>query len=159
MRFNGNKNWNLKEIKQTLQRINCISELDLKEILRPNGIADTLAKELKCSREGKTLKITQLRKIFNEIKNLTSQNAEDKNQKLIILWRLYPIITYSEARELIPPFFAKILNNILQKTENCQNFDKALTILNDFMTALYAYFKKYESLKKKEVEKLCSKGG
>ena len=155
----NNKKWNLEKIKKKIGEIKCISDLELKEILKPNGIADTLARSLKCSKEGKTLKITQLRKIFNEIKNLTDNNIRDKEQKLLILWRLYPIITYIEARELIPPFFAKILNDILQKTENCQDFDKALTTLNDFMTALYAYFKKYESLKKEKVKKICSKGG
>jgi CRISPR type III-A-associated protein Csm2 len=133
----------IADIKEKLKQINCFSDVSLRTITNPyDGWASLLANYFKSK-----FKITQLRKLFNEIKNTTKQAETDLEKAKQNLWRIYPIIAYAEARKLIPPDFAQILNEIIRKVDECEDPAKqreSFKRLEDFATALYAYFKKYD---------------
>jgi len=139
------KNTVVAEFKEKLSGIDCLSDLKLRDIVAPtDGWASRLADHFQ-----NKFKVTQLRKLFNEIKNATKKadsNLEDAKE---MLWRIYPLIAYAEApsRKLIPRSFAEILYMVIEKVENCKDENKlkeSFKSLEDFMTALYAYFKKYD---------------
>ena len=137
----------LQDLKQALREIQCLADLSLKVTVRPNGYADKLAKFLK-ERGSRSLKATQLRKFFNAIKEATTKAKNGNLQKAReILWKTYPLVAYSRARGLIPEEFENIINTVIEKVESCSEEAKlreSFERLEDFMTALYAYFKKYE---------------
>ena len=133
----------IENIRKELSQINCFSEISLRKITNPyDGWANSLASYFKSR-----FKITQLRKLFNEIKKTTKQAETDLERAKQNLWRIYPIIAYAEARKLIPSDFAQILNEIIRKVDECEDSAKqreSFKRLEDFATALYAYFKKYD---------------
>ncbi len=139
------KNSVVEEFKGKLSEINCLSDLKLRDIVAPSdGWASRLAQHFR-----NKFKVTQLRKLFNEIKNATKKADSDLENAKEILWRIYPLIAYAEApsRKLIPRDFAEILYMVIEKVENCEDESKlkeSFKRLEDFMTALYAYFKKYD---------------
>ncbi|RTZ58993.1 MAG: type III-A CRISPR-associated protein Csm2 [Gammaproteobacteria bacterium] len=135
----------IRNFENYLRRLECFSDTDLRELVKPQGYADRLASFLKNHTKG--IKTTQLRKFFNEIKSAT-QKAKSGNwdEAKANLWRIYPIIAYSVARDLMPKEFGEMMNLVLEKVENCPNEEKlknSFDRLNDFITALYAYFRKY----------------
>jgi len=135
----------VKEFKKELNKINCLSDLNPRKIVDPfDGYASKLAQHFR-----NKFKVTQLRKLFNEIKNATKKADSNLEDAKKILWRIYPLIAYAEApsRKLIPHDFAEILYMVIEKTENCKDKNRlkeSFERLEDFMTALYAYFKKYD---------------
>jgi CRISPR type III-A-associated protein Csm2 len=143
------RNLNSREVIRNflnlLRNKQCFRNLSLRELLAPNGWADKVAKSL----QGR-IKVTQLRKYFNEIKNaceLAKQGNIDKAR--IRIWKLYPLIAYATARNiqgkpLMPLELAELLEEILKKVEQDQcNQLEDYERLEDFITALYAYFKRY----------------
>ncbi len=130
-----------KKSQQHFERIknkNCLKELRLEDLIKPCGIADILARISKGD-----IKITQLRKFFNEIKRAVNEVDRDINKAKLILMRIYPILAYAEGRKLMPSYLANFIEAVIEKVENCHE-KESFTTLKDFMTALYAYFKKYE---------------
>ncbi len=137
----------IEDFKKFLQNFNCFGDIageNLRELLKPQGYADRLAEFLKNHTRG--IKSTQLRKFFNEIKSATQKAKTNLNDAKATLWRIYPIIAYSEARDLMPREFGDIMRLVLEKVESCseeERLKKSFERLNDFITALYAYFRKY----------------
>ncbi len=136
----------VQDFENYLSSLNCFSDTDLRELIKPEGYADKLASYLK-NNTRKEVKTAQLRKFFNEIKSATykAKGGQLKDAK-IALWRIYPIIAYSEARDLMPKEFANLMRLVLEKVENCnkeEKLQKSFERLEDFITALYAYFRKY----------------
>jgi CRISPR type III-A-associated protein Csm2 len=136
----------IEEFRSEILKLVCFSEVNLKDLVKPQGYADKLANFLTQSTRG--IKTSQLRKFFNEIKSAT-QKAKSGNleEATVTLWRIYPIIAYSEARGLMPEEFGEIMRLVLEKVESCTDDREKLKLsferLDDFITALYAYFRKY----------------
>jgi len=149
--FGGNpnkqKSMEIRDFENYLNssKVECFSDTDLKELVKPEGYADKLARYLKNHTRG--IKTTQLRKFFNEIKSATQKAKNNKLEEAkIALWRIYPIIAYSEARGLMPEEFGELMYLVLKKVEDCrkqEKLQKSFERLEDFITALYAYFRKY----------------
>ena len=102
------------------------------EILKPKGVADRIAGELKDN-----LKSTQLRKVFSKIKEIESRLNEGKDYKLKIL-ELYPSLAYSTGRNLMPRRFYELLVLLLEKAE--RDKDDARMVIK-LITAIVAYSK------------------
>jgi CRISPR type III-A-associated protein Csm2 len=141
----------IERIRKELENIKCLSEINPKDLVKPDGWADKLANFLKTGVRKKDLKTSQLRKFFNEIKSATIKAEKGKLEEAqMTLWKVYPLIAYSEARDLMPKEFGDIISTILEKVEGCQELQKqkaSFKNLDLFMTALYAYFTKYEKVK------------
>jgi CRISPR-associated protein Csm2 len=138
----------ISEFKNFLEK-NCLIHMELREVLKPNGYAECIAKQYtKFSK--KELKTTQLRKVFHEIKEISELGKKGKLQEAKTkIWLLYPKIVYAKERGLIPPgldeIFLLILKNVdeICPDKDDKNFVKALEYLDYFFSALVAYAKKY----------------
>jgi len=124
-----------------LKRIKCFSQIPLRDLIAPDGYADNIACYFS---EGSNRKvnISQLRKFFSEIKKISTTGEDTPEEAQKKIWSLYPIIAYAEGRKVIPNKFSSMLTQVLEKVDNC-NKPKEYKMLGDFMTALVAYFKKY----------------
>ncbi len=128
----------MNEVKEKLKQIKKLSELKEEDFATPNkGIAYRIADYF--SRKEK-ITISQLRKIFSEILSACEEaerNLEQARKKKVLI---YPKIYYAMGRQLLPPEFKDILEIILDKVEDEEDFEK----LKDFMIALVAYFTAFE---------------
>ncbi len=94
-----------------------LSNINLEEFIKPNGIADKIAKETKIKR-------AQLRKFFNEVKNLKIQVSKlrkddevlDNNIKLKIT-ALLPKLAYSVGRKTIDKNFYEFMKILLENVK------------------------------------------
>lgn len=104
------------------------------EILKPNGLADKIARELRSN-----LKSTQLRKVFDKIKEIENalNRGEDYKSKIL---ELYPKLAYSTGRKLMPRKFFNLLTLLLEKAERDREDAKMVVRL---ITAIVAYSKLY----------------
>jgi len=133
----------LKEkVKENENKKKCFHEWELKKLVPFGGVAERIAKNLSGQ-----VNITQLRKLFNEVKHVCTLGKKG-NIKIAYtkLLRLYPKIAYATARDLLPEEFGDVLIKVLKKVEKC-NQPEDYERLDDFFTALIAYAKYYESLK------------
>jgi len=122
-----------------LKTVNCFSSFNLRKLIGPDGYAERIARDV-----DRNIKISQLRKFFAEIKEITKLGQKNPEEAQKRVWLLYPIIAYAEGRKVIPKDFANMLNQVLEKVENeACNKKEDYKRLEDFMTALVAYFKKY----------------
>ena len=131
-----------QEVKKNIEKL--IQELksgkDLGEILtdekvlKPKGLADKVAKELKGN-----LKSTQLRKVFDKLKEVEYLIESGKEYKSRIL-ELYPKLAYSTGRKLMPKNFYELLVELLDRAE--KNREDAKRVIK-FITAIVAYSKLY----------------
>jgi len=104
-------------------------------VLRPNGLANQIARQL----EGK-LKATQLRKVFDKIKEIENALSKKEEYKTKIL-ELYPKLAYSTGRGLIPKNFYRLLTLLLEKAEkDTEDAERVIKLI----TAILAYSKLYK---------------
>ncbi|MEO2153908.1 MAG: hypothetical protein ABGX24_05760 [Aquificota bacterium] len=123
---------NLEEFKQFLNKKK-FAEIEKEKLLQPLGYADCIAFIIK-------LNINQLRQFFNQIKQVVGK--KDKT----LLYTIFPMLAYAYSRGLIDEnFYATLKETLLNIAEkhNKDEFEKALDLLNEFITALYAYFRKH----------------
>jgi CRISPR type III-A-associated protein Csm2 len=104
------------------------------EILKPGGLADEIAKELRNS-----LKSNQLRKVFDKVKEIEIALNRGEDYKAKIL-ELYPKLAYSTGRKLMPRKFFNLLTLLLEKAEKDKQDAKVVVKL---ITAIVAYSKLY----------------
>jgi CRISPR type III-A-associated protein Csm2 len=138
--YQGNKsNEVIIKFLQELKSIPCFSQFNLRKLIGPNGYAEQIARNV-----SRDVKISQLRKFFSEIKEITELGQKNPQEAQKRIWLLYPIIAYAQGRRVISRDFANMLNQVLEKVEgeSC-NKKEDYKRLEDFMTALVAYFKKY----------------
>ncbi|GAB6072075.1 hypothetical protein JCM14244_04520 [Venenivibrio stagnispumantis] len=99
-----------------------ISELDIEKFIEPNGFAEKIAKET-------TIKRSQLRKFFNEVKELKQKIVEikpDENLKPDIRIRvtaLIPKLAYASGRKTIDKNFYEFMKLLLLKLKDGKRKD------------------------------------
>ena len=129
------------EIEHVLDRMNqlsAMSDLDPSEFAEENGLADSLAQKFRKD----DLKPTQLRKIFNTLKQIERgvkiRKLEDSLERTQLV-RLIPELAYASGRGLIPKSFYELMKMCLspQKLKTNEDFMR----LMDFLTAILAYHK------------------
>lgn len=118
----------------------------------PNGYADKIAKEIADAKE--EMKVTQLRKVFNEIKRIqglikTEDDLKKQHQNIFLI---LPELAYARGRKLITSDFYDLLKECLTKEVNNKRnirlsskgeFDNFVK----FLEAILAYYKMYSSKK------------
>jgi len=129
----------MNEVKERLEKLKKLSELKEEDFAIPKrGIAYKIAYDF--SQGKRKITISQLRKIFSEILSTCEEAERDLVQARRKKVLIYPKIYYATGRGLIPLEFSKILETILDKVEDKEDFEK----LKDFMMALVAYFTAFE---------------
>ena len=125
--------------------------LDLEEYIKPEGICEGIAIGIGFLN---ALKKTQLRKFFNQIKNLEHRlkskksnedlSNEDLNKIKIEVLALIPKLAYSKGRDLIDDEFYNFMKALLLRLKNDMNenakdvFEKFVNILESVL-AYYTY--------------------
>ncbi len=137
------------DAKEKIKKLANLSELDKKEIAMENGLADNIGKGFK-DKKDEQIKSTQLRKFFDEIKDIERKLKEKEN-----IWEnvsddfhlLRPKLAYANARKLIPNDFFDLLSECMNKvdTETSNNEQKKENYKRfvNFLEAIVAYHKYY----------------
>lgn len=138
-----------QNIRTELERNEPLSSiLHIEDFAEPDKLADQLARDY-----GDRLKPTQLRRFFHAIKGvernlrlLTDEQPlpEDIRRQLL---PLMPELAYARGRNLIPEDFYHLLKACLDSRRLRTVGD--LRLLAQFLKAILAYHKLYESEKKK----------
>ncbi|SNR62932.1 type III-A CRISPR-associated protein Csm2 [Desulfurobacterium atlanticum] len=128
----------LKEINRKLSAVESISDVFKEsDIYKPEGKLFKILEQNK-----NAFKTTQLRKIFSEIKMIEMEIERKKELTQEVkkrIFRLYPKLAYSKARDLIKEDFYQFFILLLEKME--KNKEEALKVC-DVFTSIVA-FKKY----------------
>lgn len=140
--------YSIREVKEKIQELSAMSELDPSLFCEEEGLADSLIQKFKEQR--KDLKPTQLRKVFQELKAI--QRAvlrkiiveEDKKLPFADEYRtkvvkLMPYLAYSVGRGLIPKDFYELIKLCLS-TEKLKTYGDFLRVA-DFVETIMAYHK------------------
>lgn len=136
-----------KNIIEELEKKGSFSELlRIEDFAEEKKVADQLAREFR-----KSLKPTQLRRIFHAIKeverNLKEVTKDDDKKELTSqnrsrIFRLLPELAYARGRLLIPQKFYRLMR-ISLGTEKLKTV-KDLRVFIEFLTAMLAYHKYHE---------------
>jgi len=126
----------IDKLNEYLKEIS-ISNLNLEDFLKPEGISEAIAKGLQFKR-------TQLRKFFNEIKRikLELKNKDNTNKVIISLVSIIPKLAYSKGRGLVDEKFyefIKILVMKLREDLTDENFKKFEQIFESII-AYHTYY-------------------
>jgi len=129
----------IDELIQTLEKFRDNPEKikeELKEgnILKKGGYADKLAQNLK----GR-LKMTQLRKVFHQIKKIQNYIEKGKDYREPI-YETYPLLAYNKGRKNIPNDFYRLMVTLLDLSEKNKDIAKRTV---KFVEAIVAYYKYY----------------
>lgn len=120
--------------------------LPIEEFAEQGKLADQLAEEFRT-----TLKPTQLRKIFHEIKAIEGRFRGKKgsipidSESKMEIRLLIPELAYARGRDLIPQKFYELIRRCLsdQKLQTVADFRR----LSQLLTALLAYHKYHEKVR------------
>lgn len=136
-----------KNIIEELEKKGSFSELlRIEDFAEEGKVADQLAREFR-----KSLKPTQLRRIFHAIKEVERNLKEVKkdhdkkeltSQNRSRIFRLLPELAYARGRLLIPQTFYRLMR-ISLGTEKLKTV-KDLRVFIEFLTAILAYHKYHE---------------
>lgn len=133
---------NMNEIIKAIQTKGSFGDIGVKEFAPPGKWADDIAK-------GQEMKTTQLRKVFNSIKQMEVK-VKGKNEEESFddqtLYMMVPHMAYAKARGFIKPEFYDLFKNIIgdgqsgmiRKVKDFKRF-------SEFMTAIVAYHKFHHS--------------
>ncbi len=131
----------IKQVYDALQN-KTFSQIEVEEFAPDGKWAFEIAKFL-----GKDMKITQLRKVFNTLKQIeVDLKGEDKNALFnnSKLYMLVPQLAYAKARGLIESDFYDLMRNIIgdQERTKIKSVGDFLRFV-EFMTAIVAYHKQF----------------
>ena len=128
-----------------------LKELDLEEYIKPEGICEGIAIGIGFL---DALKKTQLRKFFDQIKDLehSLKSDEDLNKIKIGVLALIPKLAYSKGRDLIDDEFYNFMKALLLRLKNDMNekdakedvFEKFVNILESVLAYYTYHFPKEE---------------
>ena len=123
-----------KAISEFLEKIKENPNEALKDdrILKPGGYADRIAYEV-----GNSLKRTQLRRVFHQIKKIQEYIRKNKDYKEII-YETYPLLAYNKGRKNLPEDFYKLIVELLNLSEQDEQLAEKTV---KFVEALVAYHK------------------
>ncbi len=134
----GNTQAILNRIGQTKN----LAEIDIEEIAKENGIAESLVKSFKDSKS--ELKTTQLRKFFDTIiRNQELLREKGWEAAQADFYMLRPNLAYAKGRKLIPEDFFNLVDTCMKKipADNEDQIRKNYDRFVDLMKALVAYAK------------------
>ena len=137
----GRSDGAIDSIISRIQSMNSMSEYSPKTFADIGGDADKIAKSVE------DLKTTQLRKFFDELKQLELQLNEDGSTWSDVERKFYmmkPMLAYAKGRKLIPDNFFKLMTVCMKKidvqgTEQKENYN----VFVKFVESIVAYHKYY----------------
>lgn len=131
------------KMRQQVEAVKQLQALPIEELVQPDGTLDQLARHF-----SKTLKATQLRRVFHDIKRLEQQaRRRRQNFSKVIsevrtqLALTLPELAYAFGRDLIPREFYDLMRTLLHPPqERFQSYEDVQRLVQ-VLTALLAYHK------------------
>jgi CRISPR type III-A-associated protein Csm2 len=135
------KNSTISEFIEEIKNKGGLKQFDLGELIKPNGYAHKISKNLKFKRVQLRKIFTELKTVYKMYKNIKDKKDKEVNEKKQImarLYKLYPILQYQVNRDVIDNDFKELMWVILDYLEkDLENFDNAM----EFIEALVAYLR------------------
>ncbi len=132
----------ISEIIGEINSANKLSEvLTPDKFAPPEGWADKIASSFKSGNN--SLKTSQLRKIFSEVKSICQRQKKGISKDKTELYLLYPKLAYAKGRNLMPKEFYDLLVSCIKKLQ-LNGDEKDFETFEEFMTAIVAYNKQYD---------------
>ncbi len=131
----------LQAMLNMLSKVQRLSELPIGELVLPSGMLENLARGFT-----RTLKPTQLRRIFHKLKQLEQEarrRTTDFQQLRTELALTLPELAYACGRGLIPKEFYDFMRALLYPPSKRFQDNEDLKRLIQVLTALLAYHKFY----------------
>lgn len=128
-----------KEIKERIQALSSMKDLDPSEFCEEGGLAASFAEQFRDK-----LKPAQLRKVFHALKAIRREverqpkEAEFSRTRIVTLM---PTLAYASGRGVIPKEFYDLMKVCLGQEKLKTNED--FLRLDDFVTAILSYHKFY----------------
>ena len=134
--------YTINEIKEKIAALPSMCALNPEDFSEEGGLADCLVYDFDKKEIRGDLKITQLRKVFNELKSIYRRVKKGKNEEDNFdrkdVSKLLTMLAYSCGRELIPKDFYEIMKIcITEKIKNVKDFRRFVELLS----AVIAYYK------------------
>ncbi|SNZ10621.1 CRISPR-associated protein, Csm2 family [Persephonella hydrogeniphila] len=137
------KNWNNVDflyavnelLKKELKNKN-LSDIDVESFIEPDGVAEKIAKNT-------TIKRSQLRKFFNQVKQLKNQISKLKPEEnlhpdlRLKIVALMPKLAYAAGRKTIDKNFYFFMKNLLEKVK--EGTKKDFEAFEQIFEAIIAY--------------------
>jgi len=137
-RPNNNRGINAAEELRRKIQSSPISEIGLKDLVKPKGYAYNIARDLKLTK-------VQVRKIYAEFKGIyeaLKRNGWKFDEDILTrLYMLYPIIEYQKNRKVLNEDFANLITALIENVEKFPN-RKNVETAERFFTAIVAYITK-----------------
>ncbi|HIH77881.1 MAG TPA: type III-A CRISPR-associated protein Csm2 [Halobacteria archaeon] len=130
----------INEIIKKIESSQSLKDLVVEEIAKEEGYAERIAK----SKSFKNLKTTQLRNLFDEIKeNERRLNEKGWNAIEADFYMLRPNLAYAKARDLIPEDFFNLMNACMKQVDKGNENEKKENYKRfvQFLEAIVAYHK------------------
>lgn len=132
----------IDEIIKKIESLQSLKDLVVEEIAKEGGYAEKVAK----SQSFKNLKTTQLRNLFDGIKE-NERKLTEKGWNAIEadFYMLRPSLAYAKARELIPEDFLNLMNACMKQVDKGDENGKKENYKRfvQFLEAIVAYHKYY----------------
>ncbi len=130
----------MDELKEQVQNARRLSALSIEELVLPDGALDQLARHF-----GQTLKATQLRRVFHDIKRLEQTARRSKPDEFshirTQLALTLPELAYAYGRDVIPREFYEFMRTLLHPPSERFQGKEDVQRLVEILTALLAYHK------------------
>jgi CRISPR-associated protein Csm2 len=128
----------IDEIIQKIDGLQNMSELDENMIAEENGYAESVAKDIR------SLKTTQLRRVFGKVKTI-ERNLNERGWDYVSsdFYMLRPELAYAKARDLIPWKFFKLMDVCMKQVDRGNDEQKKNNYAKFvmFLEAIVAYHK------------------
>jgi len=141
----GGSSPDISGVISKIERVNNLSEIDIEEIAKENGIAEQVVIALKKSR--KPLNPTQLRKFFDTIIRIKEKTTgKNWDSARVDFHMLRPNLAYARGRDTISKEFYDFCNVCMNKveTKNEEQTIKNYARFVELMEAVVAYSKFYD---------------
>ena len=116
---------------------------DWKKLFDDRGAIDKLTER---NGEFEKINTTQLRKFFEEVKNIEYRLSEENNWSVIgaDLWKLVPSIKYAAGRGNVPRSFSEFISKSVKAISESQNKKQTFLNFERIFEAIVAYHKYHE---------------
>ena len=112
---------------------------DWRKLLKDGGLVDRVTQQ----RELRNLNTTQLRKFFDEVKNIEYklQESDDWAPIEAELWKLVPSIKYAAGRGTMPKVFANFVSKAVERISEASNSKQMFLNFERVFESIVAYHK------------------
>ncbi len=127
----------VSELAKKVNEVKRLRDVPISELVLPDGNLDKMARHLRAS-----LKSTQLRRVFHDLKRLQQQARRKFDEKIRTQIALtLPELAYAYGRDVIPREFYDLMKALLHPpSERFQGYEDVERLIQ-VLTALLAYHK------------------